>query len=162
MTNNNDDKPRNESYRDRRGVSWGPLVPIVVIATIFLAVNDYRSDESDRRRVRAGEATFSDSAFLGGIERRYDSAIFREGEASAFMGGIDLDFRDAIIEGDEARLEVSAVMGGVKIRVPRTWNVDSRVVTTLGGMENRTRSGGGNKRLVVSGSVLMGGLEIVN
>jgi predicted membrane protein len=161
MTNNSDDKPKYDVSRDRRGVSWGPLVPIVVIATIFLAVNDYRSDVSERR-VRAGEATFSDSAFLGGIQRRYDSAVFREGEASAFMGGIDLDFRDAIIEGDEARLEVSAVMGGVKIRVPRTWNVDSRVVTTLGGMENRTRSGGGNKRLVVSGSVLMGGLEIVN
>src|SRR5580765_3696128 len=102
MTNNSDDKPKYDVSRDRRGVSWGPLVPIVAIATIFLAVNDYRSDASERK-IRTGEATFSDSAFLGGIERRYDSAVFRDGEASAFMGGIDLDFRDAIIEGDEAR-----------------------------------------------------------
>jgi hypothetical protein len=161
MTDNNIDKPRYESGRGQRGVSWGPLVPILVIATVILAINDYHSDAS-ARRVRPGEATFSDSAFLSGVVRRYDSGIFRRGEAETFMGGIDLDFRDAIIDGDEARLDISAVMGGVKVRVPRTWNVENRVVATMGGVKDRTHSSSGNKRLVISGSVLMGGLEIAN
>ncbi len=157
----NGEKTQYENVRNPRGVSWGPLVPILVIVTVFLAINDYRSDATDRH-TRPGEATFSDSAFLGGVERKFDSAVFRRGEVETFMGGIDLDFRDAIIEGDEARLDISAVMGGVKVRVPRTWNVDNRIVTTMGGVEDRTHSSGGNKRLVISGTVFMGGLEIAN
>jgi DUF4097 and DUF4098 domain-containing protein YvlB len=161
MTDNNIDKPRIENVRRQRGASWGPLVPILVVATVILAINDYRGDAS-ARRVRRGEATFSDSAFLSGVVRRYDSGVFRRGEAETFMGGIDLDFRDATMEGDEARLDVSAIMGGVKIRVPRTWNVENRIVATMGGVKDRTHSSSGNKRLVISGSVLMGGLEIAN
>jgi predicted membrane protein len=145
----------------RRTTSWEPLVPIILVATLVFAVIDSKSDASNRT-VRAGQSTFSDSAFLGGIERKYDSSTFRQGEAEAFMGGIDLDFRDATIEGDEARLDVTAVMGGVTIRVPRTWKVENRVVSVLGGVKNRANSSDANKRLVIEGTVLMGGLEIDN
>jgi hypothetical protein len=120
MTDNDGQKPQRESSRvQRRESSWGALVPIIVIATIAFAIINNRSDASDRL-IRPGESTFSDTAFLSGIERKYDSSTFQHGEAEAFLGGIDLDFRDATIEGDEARLDVTAVMGGVKIRVPRT------------------------------------------
>ena len=78
------------------------------------------------------------------------------------MGGVNLDFSDAVMEGDEARLDVTAVMGGIKIRVPHTWNVENRVIATMGGVKDRTHSAIGNKRLVIDGHVLMGGLEIIN
>src|SRR5262249_28878308 len=154
-------KPQPETRKpQKRETSWGPLVPILVVVTIVLAIIDRpRSDAADRQ-VREGDSTFSDTAFLGGIVRKYDSSIFREGEATAFMGGVDLDFRDAIMEGDEARLDITSVMGGVKIRIPRTWNVVNRVEAVLGGVEDHTHSTNGNKRLVLQGTVLMGGLEI--
>ena len=163
MADNYDQKAQPENSRSqRRDTSWGPLVPIIVIVTIALAILDRpRSDAADRH-IHLGKSAFSDTAFLGAIERRVDSSTFQQGEAAAFMGGIDLDFRDAIIEGDEARLDITAVMGGVKIRIPRTWNVVNRVEAALGGVKDNTHSTNGNKRLVVEGTVLMGGLDITN
>ena len=141
--------------------SLGGVIPILLIATLVFVITDRnRSDASDRQP--NGNATFSDSAFMSGIERKYDSSTFRRGEAEAFMGGIDLDLRNATMEGEEATLDVTAVMGAVEIRVPQTWNVVNRVQTILGGTENHTSSRTGNKRLVIQGTVLMGGLEIKN
>jgi predicted membrane protein len=163
MASYDDRNLERENYREqRRSSSWGPIVPIHIVATVLLVIVDRHSDASDRH-FRPGESTFSDSAFLGGIERKYNSSTFRQGEAEAFMGGVDLDFRDAIIEGDEARLEISAIMGGVKIRIPRNWNVANRVSAVMGGVKDYTTSTAtGNKRLVIEGTVLMGALEIYN
>jgi predicted membrane protein len=163
MTNGQDNNPQDENYRSRaRNGSIGPYVPIILVATlVFVVLDRHRSNASDRQ-VLAGESTFSDSAFLSGVKRKYSASVFRRGEVEAFMGGAELDFRDAIMESDEARLDVTAVMGGVKIRVPRTWNVVNRVKPVLGGVDEHTSSANGNKRLVIEGTVLMGGLEIKN
>jgi predicted membrane protein len=148
-------------YSDRRpDTSMGSIIPIILVATIiFVAIDRQRSDASDRR---LGDSISSDTAFLGGVQREYDSSTFRGGEAEAIMGGIDLDFRGAAIEGNEATLDVTAVMGGVKVRIPRTWNVVNQVEAVLGGVKDRTTKGNGNKQLVITGTVLMGGLEIRN
>jgi len=163
MSDNDDRKQQQETFiRQPRRQSSGPLVPLLIFATIVFAINDNRSNRADDR-VRRGESAFSDTAVLGGVTRKCDSSTFKHGEAQAFLGGIDLDFRDAIIEGQEARLDVTAIMGGVKIRVPRTWTVDNRAVVALGGVEDHTtQSNDGNKRLIVEGTVLLGGLELNN
>jgi predicted membrane protein len=150
----------NYEQKGRAGASWGPLVGILIIVTVVFAVID--NSTAFDQQIRQGESTFSDMAFLGGVVRKYDASAFRQGKAGAFMGGVDLDFRDATIEGDEAKLDITAVMGGVKVRVPRTWNVDNQVTTVMGGMKDRTHSNAGNKRLVIKGAVLMGGLDILN
>jgi predicted membrane protein len=163
MTTGEDNNAQGENHRTRgRNGSIGPYIPIILVATlVFVVVERDRSDASDRQVV-TGESTFSDKAFLSGVKRQYSSSVFRRGEVEAFMGGVELDFRDAVIEGDEARLDVTAVMGGVEIRVPRTWNVINRVEPVLGGVEDHTNSTNGNKRLVIEGTVFMGGLEIKN
>jgi predicted membrane protein len=56
------------------------------------------------------------------------------------MGGIDIDLRDATMERREAVLDVSSVMGGVKIRVPQDWTVVSRVNTIMGGYKDETQA----------------------
>jgi hypothetical protein len=162
IANNDEQKTQRASYREQRRDTWGPLIPLILVATVLFIIFDRPNSDASDRRILPGESTFSDSAFLGGVVRKYDHSDFQRGEAEAFMGGIDLDFRDAIIEGDEARLEVTAVMGGVNIRVPRNWNVVSRVTPIMGGVKDRTTSRSGNKRLVIEGTVLMGGLDIRN
>jgi len=144
-----------------RKATLGGVIPILLIATLIFVITDRNRSAASDRPVN-GDVTFSDSAFLSGIERKVDSSPFRRAEAEAFMGGIDLDFRNATMEGDEATLDVTAVMGGVTIRVPQTWNVVNRVETILGGTENHASSRTGNKRLLINGTVLMGGLDIRN
>ena len=149
------------SARQSRDTSWGPIIAIIIVALIvFLTVNERHN--GDDRQTMTSESTFNSTAFLGGVERRNSSSAFRGGKASAVMGGVDLDFRDSIMEGDEAKIEVSAIMGGVDIRVPRTWNVINRVVPILGGVDDHTSPRDAKKRLIIEGTVLMGGLEIKN
>jgi len=145
--------------RQRKDTS-GPIVVILIIATIiFFATNE--AQNAGNRQV-TGDSSFSSYAFLGGVETRNNSPSFRGGSASAVMGGAKLDFRDAEIEGDQATIEVSAIMGGVELHVPRTWQVVNHVVPVLGAVEDHTDRRDTNKRLIVEGTVLMGGLEIRN
>ena len=108
-------------------------------------------------------------AIFGGCDRRISSKNFQGGKATAVVGGIELDFRDADIDSEngEAILELNCILGGVEIRVPDTWHVHSRSVPVLGGYEDTTREpmdapGAKAKTLIVTGMVVLGGVEIKN
>src|SRR5690349_13304580 len=136
MTVDDNNKSDQKRYR---GSFLGPAVVILVVALIvFLVFNNSDSDASERN---SSDSTLSASAFLGGVERSINSPSFRRADAWAFMGGIQLDLRDAIMEGNQATIDVSAVMGGVDIRVPRSWTVINHVTPILGGVKDVTHSG---------------------
>jgi predicted membrane protein len=107
------------------------------------------------------------TAVMGGFERASTSPAFRGGDLVAVMGGCKLDLRRASISGGEAAIDVLAVMGGVELLIPETWSVDARVLPLMGGVTDRTRvaspaAGSPRQRLVVRGTVFMGGVEVKN
>jgi hypothetical protein len=71
--------------------------------------------------------------------------------------------RHAAIDG-EAVIDVFALWGGIEIRVPEDWSVESRVVPILGGVDDKTRppQGASRHRLVLRGFVIMAGVEVKN
>lgn len=102
---------------------------------------------------------------FGGLERRITSPQFQGGDIGAFCGGWEIDLTKAKLAGKEARLDVFAWWGGGEIRVPEDWNVVVRVVPLLGGTGDKTRHpapGTETGTLVVTGTVVMGGVEIKN
>jgi len=102
------------------------------------------------------------SATMSGIVLKNDSQEFTGGEINAVMGAVELDLRGAAI-ATEAVLHLSIIMGGVEIKVPREWSIVVNGSPLLGGMEDKTvppMTPG--KRLVIEGSVIMGGVEISN
>ena len=109
-------------------------------------------------------ATIREFAFLGGVERRNTSQAFRGGEATAFLGGIELDLRECRMTDPEARIEVFACMGGISMRIPRDWTVQSEVAAILGGFHDQSTppSDGNPRRLIISGQAVMGGIEVTN
>jgi len=106
----------------------------------------------------------SGNAMLAGLEQRCTSQHFRGGSISAILGGHEVDLRDAdIVEGDVAVLDVFAFMGGVELRIPADWTVVMEGTAFMGGYENKARgSAAVNKRLVIRGQAIMGGVEIGN
>ncbi len=108
-------------------------------------------------------ALVSAVAVLSGVNRGSSSPAFRGGDLTAVMGGCEIDLRQAAIDG-EAVIEVFALWGGIEIRVPDDWAVESRVVALLGGVDDKTRPphGAGRHRLVLRGMVVMAGLEVKN
>ena len=102
------------------------------------------------------------SATLSGIVLKNDSQEFAGGDISAVMGSVEIDLRQAAI-ATEAVLHLSVIMGGAEIKVPRDWSVAINGTPLLGGIEDKTvppMTPG--KKLVIEGSVIMGGVEITN
>jgi predicted membrane protein len=122
-------------------------------------------DAKDAPRAAASPSSLiSATAILGGVERRSSSQDFRGGSVTSFMGGCWVDLRSAsIVPPNEPVLEVFAMFGGIEISVPPDWTVVSRVDPILGGFEDSTQAPKEeSKRLIVRGTVLMGGLEVKN
>ena len=66
-------------------------------------------------------------ALLGGVHRVSRATEFRGGSASAALGGCDIDLREADMpEGGSAVLDTLAIMGGIEVRVPEDWSVETR------------------------------------
>lgn len=103
-------------------------------------------------------------AVMSGTELRPVSRPFRGADLSAVMAGIKLDLTDARMDGDSAAIEVFAFWGGIEIHVPPDWTVTSRVATLMGGFIDKRRptSTVPAKTLVISGFVVMSGIEVKN
>lgn len=132
---------------------------VLVLAVVFSQPTSLAQDE----QIENGKDTFSDLAIMGGVKRTNVSKDFRGGGATAVMGGVELDLRESVMDRKEAVLDVSSVMGGVKVRVPENWTVVSRVNSVMGGFKDSTRHPPNeDHRLILKGTVLMGGLQVSN
>lgn len=107
------------------------ILPLVLIfggaAILFSKARQIRTGSTDRLNY---------VAVLGGSSQRISSSNFQGGSVMAVMGGVELDLRDALLLST-ATLEVTAVMGGVEVRVPAHWQVEVSGTPVLGGIQNR-------------------------
>ena len=148
---------------------------IVLIAIgVLLIVGSARSRNRNRAPnlnvgfVQSDSSSLTDSfietsSVLSSSKHRIDSQEFRGGEVNAVMGSIELDMRDASVREKPAKLEVAAVMGSVIMRVPTGWNITIDNSTVMGQTEDKRRHNDateGDVDLVITGSVVMGSLEI--
>jgi hypothetical protein len=143
-------------------ISFWELWPMLLV--FFGAYLVWQGLSAPRSRT-AGDANalVSAMAVLGGVARGNNSRAFRGGDLTAVMGGCELDLRQAAIDG-EAVLDVFALWGGIEIRVPEDWTVESRVIPFMGGFDDKTRPSPGASvhRLVIRGFVIMAGVEVKN
>ena len=99
---------------------------------------------------------------FGGINRRVFSKTFKGGKTTNFFGGTDIDLTQADIEGT-AVLDCVLAFGGLKLIVPANWEIQSDIITILGGVEDKRHSPdvmGSGKKLILTGSCIFGGVEI--
>jgi predicted membrane protein len=145
------------------------LWPLVIIfiggAVIYRAVNGRRQigkPVAATDRCEGGDAVVDITAILGGFDRRITTPAFRGGEVTAMMGGCMLDLRGSSIEG-EAVLNVFVLMGGITLKVPPDWTVALNGTPIMGGFEEKTITAPNNdKRLIIRGYAIMGGVEVRN
>lgn len=114
-------------------------------------------------------------AFMSGIELKSKGWKLDNGNFLAFMGGVDMDLTMADIPEHEVTLNLTAVMGGIEVRVPENLAVECQGSAILGGIEFLGEESGGvfssrkfqqkgdlnsNKKLVIKSTVLMGGIKV--
>lgn len=121
------------------------------------------SERTDSDAKDLGDDEIDINSSFSGISRRLTSQGFRGGNVNTNFGGVQLDLRDAALADNKATLMVRAFIGGVEITVPRGWDVQVDVSTTLAGISDERSGGGGGEgapKLLVRGSATMGGISI--
>ena len=100
-------------------------------------------------------------AIFDGVRLESRAQAFRGGSALAWFGGIEIDLREAALAAD-ARLRTTALFGGVSLRVPDGWRVESHVTTLAGGVDVRAADapGADAPTLGVEGLAAFGGVSI--
>jgi predicted membrane protein len=101
------------------------------------------------------------TAVFGSNEVVSRSSAFRGGSATAIFGGVVIDLRNATLHPDGATIDVTSIMGGVEIVIPRGWRVTTSGTPILGGIEDTTEGGEGTGPEVrVDALTILGGTEI--
>jgi len=109
-------------------------------------------------------STFDLLAFMAGVTRAGNAPDFRGGSATAIMGGCEIDLTQAsVAPGQRAVIDCFTIWGGIEIKVPPDWDVVNQAVALLGGIEDKTQHPlEARGSLLVTGLVIMGGVEIKN
>jgi hypothetical protein len=72
-------------------------------------------------------------AILDGVELKSHAQAFRGGSMFTWLGGIAVDLREAQL-APGAHLDVRSILGGIAIRVPPGWRIESGVKAIGGGV----------------------------
>jgi predicted membrane protein len=146
---------------------WWPVV-LIIIGLNFLRSSQYRkrsaAEHPFQNTATDSDAYIKNMAMLSGVKRIITSKEFRGGELSALMGGCEIDLREAEMKGNEAVIDVNIIMGGVEMRVPMGWTVSVEATPIMGGVEDKTYppKEGIVRKLVLTGTIIMGGVEVKN
>ena len=100
-------------------------------------------------------------AIFDGIELESRSTAFRGGSMVSWFGGIAVDLRGAKLAPD-AHLTVHALLGGIAIRVPPEWHVESTIRALGGGaaVDTPRPELRDAPRLVIDGTAILGGVAV--
>ena len=77
------------------------------------------------------------------------------------FGGTEVYFDNAVIAGDSAQLTLSVRFGGVELYIPRSWQVINGADAKFGAIEVHGEPAAPEKKLVLTGSVYFGGVDII-
>ncbi|MBN2166359.1 MAG: hypothetical protein JW717_08800 [Marinilabiliaceae bacterium] len=110
------------------------------------------------------EDLLDEVAIFGGRVTKIESKDFKGGRVTCVFGGCELHLENAEMSVEGAILDISAIFGGLKLVVPRDWNVKVEVVSIFGGFSDKRlfATDLNNKTLVIKGSCVFGGGELSN
>ncbi len=141
-----------------------PLL-VITVGLIIIFQSRIRAKRININAGGSGDKLDSVSVF-NGVKRNITSKSFQGGEVVTIFGGTELNLMQADISG-HSHLEVTVLFGGAKLIIPRNWEVRPEVTTIFGGVDDKRLSAveivtEDDKILTITGTVVFGGLDIVN
>ena len=147
---------------------WNYIWPaaIILVGLWLLVRPAFRRFESGTDKIPGIKDSDVDIvAMFSGHKRRVESPAFRGGRATALFGGAELDLTGATLAEGKATLELTAIFGGVDLRVPRNWRLVVEAVPILGGVDDKrapVAEADIKATLYVKATAIFGGVDIKN
>lgn len=105
------------------------------------------------------------TSVFNGVKRNVSSKSFNGGDVITIFGGAEINLMQSDFEG-QIQIDATVVFGGLKLIVPKNWEVRTEATSIFGGIDDKRQSAVNvlpdDKVLIISGTVLFGGLDIVN
>ena len=100
-------------------------------------------------------------AVFDGITLKSRARAFTGGSMLAWFGGIDVDLREVELAAG-ARLSLHALFGGIAIKTPSNWRLESELKALAGGVDARTPAQDDPDApvLTLTGTALFGGIAV--
>ncbi len=150
-----------------RGLFWPAMLIVMGLVVIFGSRRHGSATYFGGHRQKAtGENWLDDVTIFGGGDRIISSQQFEGGKITHIFGGSKIDFSRAKLAPGRHYLELTLIFGGTKLIIPEAWDVKVEVTSVFGGFsDKRVRSivvADTDRSLVITGSSIFGGGEIVN
>jgi len=145
---------------------YWPIVIILLGIFIIVKKDSRRSFTKDDLNSNNYDMDLIDEvAILGGGRKNINSQNFKGGKVTTILGGSDIDLHESTLAEGNNSLEITAILGGVDIIVPRDWKVIVNVTSIFGGFDdkrilNANQVYESNKTLIISGTVIFGGGDL--
>lgn len=161
-------------------LDFGSLWPLLFLALgLWLLLNrrdsnhhSFQNMQNIQNGQNQSQTSFSsydyidEVAVFNTVRRTIDSQNFRGGKITTMFGGAKLDLTNAKLAPGENSLEVSAIFGGVNIRVPQDWKVLVNVTSIFGGFDDKRfaktmPADESQGILIIKGAAIFGGGELL-
>ncbi|MCJ7589112.1 MAG: cell wall-active antibiotics response protein [Candidatus Aminicenantes bacterium] len=143
---------------------WHYVWPLAIIVLgLWIILKPVLRGSAGRDFPQIKEDDLDATAVFTSLKRRIESKAFKGGEATAVFGSMDLDFTPAALAEAQATVELTAVFGGIDIRVPKDWKIVLSSSPILGGIHDRRsapRESGEAATLYLKATAVFGGIEI--
>lgn len=150
-----------------RGLFWPSMLIILGLVVIFSARRHKGGGTyfGHKKRVSSDDV-LDDVAAFGGGDRVVSSQQFQGGRITNIFGGSKYNMSTAKLAQGRHYLEVVMIFGGSKFIIPENWDVKVEVTSIFGGFSDKRVkslvSKDQDRTLVITGTTLFGGGEIVN
>ncbi len=144
-----------------------PLFKFIVPAfIIFLGVrilSGRGNTDWPGRKSETSEDELNSVLIFSGVNKKILSDNFNGGQVTAIFGGGEVDLSEVKTTQKVIKLELVAILGGLKLIVPNSWTVKSEGLGILGGYDNNTKiTKKSTTELLIKGTAILGGVEVAN
>ena len=151
-------------------INWGSILRFWPVLLIALGVNLIMKSRRTvkpvtHREDRVNDDVIQSVTLFGGVDRVVTSNQFRGGDITVIFGGADLDLRQMTVDPEGCELNLTALFGGIEVRVSADTQVSISGTPFLGAIENNTDlipDSEVKQQLYIRCTTAFGGIEIRN
>ncbi len=140
----------------------------IILGSMFKPHKKKRNFMNTNMHTKTASLNGIDSTVIfGGAQKKCSAVDFNGAKLTVICGGLEIDMTEVyLIKGNNNVLEITAICGGISLKISKEWSIKNEISPIMGGIEdNITEMPGAYidpaAEIILRGSVIMGGVEII-